>query len=340
MRFEFRGKAFFLTYARTNATDLTKFKDEIFERFRGIGGVPIKYVVARERHELPDLRDQENREEHKGDIREEHHIHCYIGLSFNLRTKREASCLDIGGHHPNVQSARSIHNVVKYIVKEDDYVTNMAREVANHLREPPKSRQELGQELLTGKSVKTLVDENPQLIIGFSRLFQDVLLWEQLNAKPANLEGPCGIWIYGPSGAGKTTIANTKFGNLFEKNNSNWFTGYSQGTHNGIRIDDIDDSWREVFVKLKQWAHEFPFCAQFHGGQFTIRPKHIVVTSNFRLATLAFKFGFTDHTPWTRRFKQYEINHWSEWDEANSDIPRVIGVDSCDTGDELDPIME
>lgn len=311
MNFKLRGKNLFLTYPKYDG-ELEFIRSELSGRFLRYGLAINKYIIASERHEDGD-----------------YHRHCYIGLSDELRYQGKADIFDVGGAHPNIQTVRSIEKVIKYCSKEDDYITNIPFEVARAKSRAengtPKKKEELGRELMAGKSLTTMVAENPQLIFGFSRLYMDVQIWRLLTGTVLPLEGPCGVWIGGPSGAGKTTIAATKFGTLYEKGNSKWFTGYDPDTHAGIRIDDIDDTWKDVFFALKQWAHEFPFSAPYHGGQFLIRPRRIVITSNFSIAELALKFGISDPTPWERRFDQYWITHWSDWVPGSSGSINDLG---------------
>lgn len=297
MTFKLRGKNFFFTYPKCDER-LETIRDNIIRIFSELGRVVGKYIIASERHEDGDL-----------------HRHCYFGLDDEVREPRcSSSKFDIGGHHPNIQTCRSAEKVIRYVIKDDDYITNVPYEVARAKGAmEKKSRRELGEELLAGKSISEVVQANPALIFGFDRLYKDLQTWKLFTYVPPTLVGPCGIWIGGLSGSGKTTIASTKFGELYEKDNSFWFTGYEEDKHAGVKIDDIGPDWKDVFWSLKQWSHQFPFSARYHGGMFKIRPKIIVVTSNFTIEELCMQFKIADATPWTRRFEQFWIRHWDEW---------------------------
>jgi len=101
------------------------------------------------------------------------------------------------------------------------------------------------------------------------------------------LEGVCGVWIHGPSGSGKSHSVFTAFPNAYLKDTSKWFCGY-QG-EDTVWIDDVDPtqtSWIARFLKI--WADRYPFPAQVKGGSMVIRPKRVIITSNYRIDEMGF----------------------------------------------------
>jgi hypothetical protein len=91
-------------------------------------------------------------------------------------------------------------------------------------------------------------------------------------------------WIYGSTGTGKTTYARTSYPEHFIKGKNKWWDGYS-GEETCI-LEDIGkgDVW--IADRLKEWADKWPFEAEFKGGVIRIRPKRIVVTSNYHIRDL------------------------------------------------------
>lgn len=86
-------------------------------------------------------------------------------------------------------------------------------------------------------------------------------------------------WIWGKTGTGKTTQARTNYPDHFLKGKNKWWDGYTgQET---VILEDLGktDSW--MGDRLKEWADKWPFEAEFKGGVIRIRPKRIVVTSNY-----------------------------------------------------------
>lgn len=88
------------------------------------------------------------------------------------------------------------------------------------------------------------------------------------------------FWYYGKTGTGKSHAAREEFEKPFLKSAANhWWDGY-QGEENVI-IDDFDKYHIRMGYYLKIWADRYEFPAEIKGSTLRIRPKHIVVTSNY-----------------------------------------------------------
>jgi len=121
---------------------------------------------------------------------------------------------------------------------------------------------------------------------------------------PAQLTDTCGWWIYGPSGCGKSTYARTLAVNPYPKPINKWWDGYSR--QEVVIIDDVEPSqasWLGYFLKI--WADRFPFIAERKGGSLTIRPRAIIITSQYSISEV-----FTDqesHDAIKRRYRSYQF---------------------------------
>lgn len=96
-----------------------------------------------------------------------------------------------------------------------------------------------------------------------------------------SLEGTCGIWVYGESGSGKTRGVLAKYPECFPKPRTVWWDGYQ--SEEVVLIDDIDKYDVRLGGNLKHWADFCPFIAQTKGSSIKIRPKKIIVTSQYRI---------------------------------------------------------
>lgn len=86
-------------------------------------------------------------------------------------------------------------------------------------------------------------------------------------------------WYYGPPGTGKTYAAK-QHGTSFLKNPNKWFDGYA-GQDTVVCEDYEPKHSREMGWFLKIWADLDPFTADVKCSSMFIRPRRIIVTSNY-----------------------------------------------------------
>lgn len=99
--------------------------------------------------------------------------------------------------------------------------------------------------------------------------------------KLPNIESCCGLWIQGASGVGKSYHVR-QFGPLFDKQISNWWCGYNHEPI--VLIDDVTpDNGKFIASGLLRWTDRYSCNVQVKGGSMQIRPKLVVVTSNYNI---------------------------------------------------------
>jgi len=101
-------------------------------------------------------------------------------------------------------------------------------------------------------------------------------------AKPQPCEPVC-IWIYGPTGTGKSHSVETTFPDCYKKcmDDLKWFDGYSG--EDAVYLEDIDKYQVKWGGILKRLADRWPMQASVKGAMVYIRPKYVLVTSNYRI---------------------------------------------------------
>jgi len=139
---------------------------------------------------------------------------------------------------------------------------------------------------------------------------------------PANLIGDCdkiNFWCYGPSGSGKSHWARTTYPDGYIKDASNqWWDGVNNKLDVTI-VEDFDKYHVKQGHSLKIWADKYNFPAQTKGGSLKIRPKIVVVTSNYHPYDI-----WTDKAtlePICRRFKLVRFLKAGEVVEPHMDHP-------------------
>ena len=105
-------------------------------------------------------------------------------------------------------------------------------------------------------------------------------------------------WHYGVTGAGKSYTVRTKWPDAFIKSNNVWWDGY-QGEESVI-IEELGPK-QIAAHHLKIWADHYPFKAEVKGSQLSVRPKRILVTSNYSIREVY--PDEQDYLPLERRFK-------------------------------------
>lgn len=86
-------------------------------------------------------------------------------------------------------------------------------------------------------------------------------------------------WYYGPTGTGKSHKARTENPGLYLKMCNKWWDGY-QG-EDTVLIEDFDKVHKVLGYHMKIWCDKYAFPAEVKGSKTNLRPKRIIVTSNW-----------------------------------------------------------
>lgn len=111
-------------------------------------------------------------------------------------------------------------------------------------------------------------------------------------------------WYWGDSGTGKTRKARESNPGAYLKNPNKWWCGYVD--QEVVVIDEWSPSHECLASHLKQWADHHPFCAETKGSSMCIRPRKIIVTSNYSMEQCFSREE--DLEPLRRRFKITHFN--------------------------------
>lgn len=101
------------------------------------------------------------------------------------------------------------------------------------------------------------------------------------QSAPASLGELQNVWLWGPAGSGKSARAFTENPGAYLKGVNKWWDGYTG--QESVIVDDMDPFHKVLALEFKMWGQHQPFAAEVKGGSICIRPKKIIVTSNYRI---------------------------------------------------------
>lgn len=95
----------------------------------------------------------------------------------------------------------------------------------------------------------------------------------------SDLESLDNVWYWGPPGTGKSHTARTKYPDNYDKPLNKWWDDYKHQPT--VILDDFGKDHSMLVSHLKRWADKYAFTAETKGGATRLRPRRIVVTSNY-----------------------------------------------------------
>jgi len=200
------------------------------------------------------------------------HLHCYLRLDHKMNIKDERKfdvTVDGTVYHPNIQSVRSPKSVIKYVVKDGKYVTNMSQTtideaIKNNVKvgdlykeamEKAKESLEEGMKVLEhSKTYRDLAIHGEAIERNMRKLkkqkttpkfsldqFKVSFEWDKTRT----------LVLWGPTNTGKTSLAKALLPNALFVRHIDALKEYKTGMYEGIVFDDMS---------FKHWPRE----AQIH----------------------------------------------------------------------------
>lgn len=116
--------------------------------------------------------------------------------------------------------------------------------------------------------------------IGCAKKFVQQQIADEIHNSCVTMDGELTHeWIYGPSRTGKTRMAMEANPDCYRKGKNKWWDGYAN--EDVVLIDDFGGRNVDLIDDLKEWSDRYPFMCEYKGGMMKIRPRKIIVTSNW-----------------------------------------------------------
>lgn len=193
-------------------------------------------------------------------------------ITFKDHKRRNAVSLLIPGAY--VAVARSVVHARKYCTKEDPEPL-----IIDNLKQGERTDLHRSTDLVVTGGVRALIEDEPHMYVRYHAGF------EKLEARlflPRDPEHPPEvIWLYGPTGTGKTRYVYEKTKELSlwpAMATAKWWEGYVQ--QDAILIDDMRSNFA-TFNDLLKILDRYPYSQEKKGSSIPINSKYIYITSQF-----------------------------------------------------------
>jgi len=200
------------------------------------------------------------------------HLQGFITFKVHKSLKQVIGLLP--GCH--VEPAISAPRAILYCQKDGDYTERGT---------PPATQKEKGKKgadywtnLRLAAEEGNFEEIPPEIRFKNKRLIEDHHLTALKKRALSDTESTM-LWYYGPSGTGKSRKAREENPDAYLKMCNKWWDGYTD--QDVVLIEDFDKAHSVLGHHLKIWADRYPFLAEVKGGAMKIRPKLIIVTSNY-----------------------------------------------------------
>lgn len=189
----------------------------------------------------------------------------------------------------------------KYCWKDDDFEEFGVRPVESYTKKGGQNTRELYAIAIEFAKKSQWENIFPDLFVRhyatWHRIARDFMV------TPDPMETCAGLWIYGDTGTGKSHAVITQHPGRYIKPLNKWWDGY-QG-QDVVHLDELDPTHAPWITNyLKKWGDKWPFDAEIKGGALQIRPKLVVVTSNYKIDDMGFPEGCLAAIK--RRFREVE----------------------------------
>jgi hypothetical protein len=151
----------------------------------------------------------------------------------------------------------------------------------------------------------SLLEQHTSLWLRYEQSLRRIGLFslERLDSSHRN------FWYWGDTGTGKSRKARENT-SLYLKKRNKWWDGYDN--EECVLIEEWSPDMKTTTAQeLKIWADIYSFPAEIKGGMIVIRPRMLIITSNYKIEEC---FEERDVEAIKRRFTSVEFKKLVEFD--------------------------
>lgn len=205
------------------------------------------------------------------------HLHAFIRYEDRVTWSSTRWDLRQGDlvYHGNYQVAKSWKAVMDYCKKDGNHISNISIEDA-------KSKKAARNQQLLNEDPQQLIQEGTIGVLQLPALLKSKAAYTTLAPSLQTLDVR-GIWIVGPTGAGKSHYVRTKHPttDLYIKSQNKWWDGYCAQSY--VLLDDFDHSGQCLGHLLKIWADKWSCTGEIKGGHVNLHHITFYVTSQYEI---------------------------------------------------------
>lgn len=196
----------------------------------------------------------------------------------------------------HIEAARGdAYTAAKYCMKDENYKEAGERPAARAVKRKTEFTNVV--DLAKKGKYSELLQEYPGMYLRYYKTLRNI--GDLYDEPTQDLDKLDNYWYWGASGSGKSRTARQNFPGSYIKMANKWWNGYrGQPT---VIIDDVSPNHYALIDDLKIWTDHYVCPVETKGGMINIRPKTIVVTSQYTPAEV-FKSS-EDCSAICRRFK-------------------------------------
>jgi len=113
-----------------------------------------------------------------------------------------------------------------------------------------------------------------------------------------------GVWIVGPTGCGKSSLARSRYPGAYPKLCNKWWDGYQN--QEAVIMDDLGLEHSVLGQQLKIWADHYPCILETKGGGIPATFKTLVVTSQYSIEEI-----FSDPKTVDALKRRFKVIRWA-----------------------------